>query len=61
MKNDSDPDGDDFDFAGIRGVTPTGAKARVEQNVLIYTPAADSADSAGEVDYALREIGREHV
>jgi hypothetical protein len=55
LQNDSDPDGDEFDFAGIRAVAPEGAIARVEEGVLIYTPSPIVGAALGGVDYTLRD------
>lgn len=55
LQNDSDPDGDEFDFAGVRAVLPEGATARVEDGVLIYAPSANAGNVMGEVQYAVRD------
>ncbi|MBL9127488.1 MAG: hypothetical protein JNL97_07575, partial [Verrucomicrobiales bacterium] len=55
VANDSDPDGDFFEFAGIRGVFPDGATVTEQDGWLLYTPPPGGGHLPGGFDYALRD------
>jgi hypothetical protein len=55
LTNDSEPEGDFFAFAGIRGVYPDGASVIEQDGWLLYSPAPGAGHLPGSFDYALRD------